>query len=315
MLAVLHSLRSKYFSKLVLINDLATSPQSELSVVVSAQLTNWQRPIPTTLKMTNTDIDINSDPLAASPSKSRRNLSRLLRSGGALAAPTAKNQQRTNKTTNWWLWLFVGLAFFVSITNIIIGQRSSNSIYHHHEHELMHEQSPVERLTIITTYDIQQLRGGDSIDATTKNSNDDQEEVHTGEYITQILKGDKPFPSKNDNNNIIRLRYKPGTLQLSHADTLQFCYVNTTIYAGHITDRPQSLVSLSDKYKLIYRNIPKSSSSSARHAMQDFLEGDDNRMKHDTMEELVHERGYSMVSFVREPMNRFYSSYDEAFFR
>ena len=111
------------------------------------------------------------------------------------------------------------------------------------------------------------------------------------------------------------MRYKPGTLQLSHADTLQYCYVNTTIYAGHITDRPQSLVSLSDKYKLIYRNIPKSSSSSARHAMQDFLEGDDNRMKHDTMEELVHERGYSMVSFVREPMNRFYSSYDEAFFR
>ena len=49
--------------------------------------------------------------------------------------------------------------------------------------------------------------------------------------------------------------------------------------------------------------------------MADFLEGDDNRMKHDTMEELVHEREYSMVSFIREPMNRFYSSYDEAFFR
>ena len=263
---------------------------------------------------TNTaNNDINSDPLAASPSKSRRNLSRLIRSGAA------KNQQRTNNKTNWWIWLFVGLAFFVSITNFIIGQRSANSIYYHyhHEHELTHEQSPVERLTRISTSDTQHLRGvDDSIDATTKNSNDDyQEEVYTGEDITQILKGNKPFPSKNNNKNIMRLRYKPGTLKLSHADTLQHCYVNTTIYAGHITDRPQSLVSLSDKYKLIYRNIPKSSSSSARHAMADFLEGDDNRMKHDTMEELVHERGYSMVSFIREPMNRFYSSYDEAFFR
>ena len=271
---------------------------------------------------TNTaNNDINSDdPLAASPSKSRRNLSRLIRSGGALAATTATNRQRTNNKTNWWIWLFVGLAFFVSITNFIIGQQSANSIYyyHRHEHELTHEQSPVERLTRISTSDIQHSRGGedDSIDATTDDSNDDyQEEIYTGEDITQILKGNKPFPSKNNNKNIMRLRYKPGTLKLSHADTLQHCYVNTTIYAGHITDRPQSLVSLSDKYKLIYRNIPKSSSSSARHAMADFLEGDDNRMKHDTMEELVHERGYSMVSFIREPMNRFYSSYDEAFFR
>ena len=48
---------------------------------------------------------------------------------------------------------------------------------------------------------------------------------------------------------------------------------------------------------------------------QDFLSGRDHRMKHDDLEEKVHEGGYSMISFVRDPLSRFYSSYDEAYFR
>ena len=55
--------------------------------------------------------------------------------------------------------------------------------------------------------------------------------------------------------------------------------------------------------------------SSARHAMVDFLEGNDARLKHKAMEYKVHSKGYSMISFIREPSDRFYSSYDEAFFR
>jgi hypothetical protein len=38
-------------------------------------------------------------------------------------------------------------------------------------------------------------------------------------------------------------------------------------------------------------------------------------MKHDELKTKVHDRGYSMITFVRDPLSRFYSSYDEAYFR
>ena len=232
------------------------------------------------------------DPTESSPSKTRRNnISKL---------PLQRsNSKGKNGAREKLLWLLVGLAFGIAITNLFIGYRT-NPVYDHNQYYNDHDQSPVEQ---------RKTRGtNNKIDYT--NDNKQQGDLYNGEHITQILRGNKPFPS-----NINRLRYKPGTLDISHAEAVQHCYINTTHYAGHIADKPQSLVSLSHTYKLIYRNIPKSSSSSARHAMQDFLEGDDNRMKHDKMEELVHEKNYNMVSFVREPMNRFYSSYDEAFFR
>ena len=206
-------------------------------------------------------------------------------------------------------------------------------------------------------------------------NDDDGLLVVDGDLVTRILLGEVPFPSASGSGSgtrgSSRIRYLPGTLRLSHAEALRRCYVNETIYSGHLSDRPQSLVSLSDEHKLIYRNNPKSSSSSARHAMvsnaqvchppppphpphptrqqqqadredskrrfcsltfdvsfarvvrvrpaallqQDFLSGRDHRMKHDDLEEKVHEGGYSMISFVRDPLSRFYSSYDEAYFR
>jgi hypothetical protein len=88
-----------------------------------------------------------------------------------------------------------------------------------------------------------------------------------------------------------------------------------TTYGNHVPDGKSLLAAVSDEYNLIYRNIPKSSSSTGRHVVQDFMEGEDRRLKHDDLIELVHEEGYDLISFVREPLNRFYSSYDEAFFR
>ena len=238
---------------------------------------------------------------SSSPSKSRR------------------GDQTLRSKATYLLWLLIALAFGLSITNVIIGQHGAN--VHHHKHQYAHEESPVDRQFNRRSRDrhIGARKISDNAHNIKTANNPHIDEVYDGEHITQILRGDKPFPSnigsrrKNDDN--MRLKYRPGTLQMSSADALQYCYVNTTHYQGHISTHPQCLVSLSNKYKLIYRNIPKSSSSSARHAMQDFLYGDDNRMKHDKMETLVHEKGYHMVSFIREPMNRFYSSYDEAFFR
>lgn len=198
----------------------------------------------------------------------------------------ATTPQRTNTNRNL-LWLLVALAFGVSFTNLAIGQRANN----------IQQQWRVELETM--PFPSSKKRASASLDE--NDSSIDMSKVHDGEVITKILKGEKQFP---EGNSHLRLKYRPGTLQINSVDALRHCFVNVTHYKGHIADRTISLVSISDHYKIIYRNIPKSSSSSARHAMKDYLEGEDWRLKHDEMEQLVHEKNYTMISFVREPLNR-----------
>jgi len=143
-------------------------------------------------------------------------------------------------------------------------------------------------------------------------------DVYSGEDITKFLTGELPFPTRcvKYMNGRCRLKFKPGTLQLSSAQTLQQCYVNVKKYEAHLMRSKRNVVaSVSHKYKIIYRNIPKSASSTGRHAMMDFLEGKDFSLKHDNMTNLVRNESYTMISFIREPLTRFYSSYDEAYFR
>mmetsp|Transcript_11440 Transcript_11440/g.24397 ORF Transcript_11440/g.24397 Transcript_11440/m.24397 type:complete len:483 (-) Transcript_11440:356-1804(-) len=242
------------------------------------------------------------------------------------------------------LWLLIGLALGVSFANLAVGNRhllstqqirreSPEKTTERHRrkatgrlhrkatnsHVVNSNNHKTPKVQILRNHGVKTEHNHRISHLDIGNTDNDNQQVYDGELITQMLKGEKPFPesSNNANNNehALRLKYKPGTLHMTHAEALQHCFVNTTHYAGHITDRPASLVSLSEHYKLIYRNIPKSSSSSARHAMKDFLEGEDYRLKHDDMEVKVHEQGYSMITFVREPLNRFYSSYDEAYFR
>jgi hypothetical protein len=214
--------------------------------------------------------------------------------------------------------MLVALAFGVAIANFIIGQRV---IVHHSQHSQQTEHASP---TIEQRYRYPKITGN-----LQKENQEEEDHVYDGKYITQILTGEEPFPSPAkttsthdighdliNNKSPLRLKYQPGTLHLTHAQALQHCFVNATHYSGHIQPQPQSLVSISHKYKLIYRNIVKSSSSSARHVMQDYLKGRDLRMKHVDMLEKVQPRGkYTMISFIREPLNRFYSSYDEAYFR
>ena len=128
-------------------------------------------------------------------------------------------------------------------------------------------------------------------------------------YLTSLLSGKQPYPKKK------AFKFTPGSLLMSASETFQHCHVNLTTYGAHVPEGKALLAAVSDDYSLIYRNIPKSSSSTGRHVIQDFLEGEDRRVKHDEMVNLVHEEGYDLISFIREPLNRFYSSYDEAFFR
>jgi hypothetical protein len=75
------------------------------------------------------------------------------------------------------------------------------------------------------------------------------------ENITEILRGEIPFPSGYN-----RMKYRPGDLKMSSTEALQYCYVDATLYRNHMRAKKSALVSESKHHKLIYRNVPKSAS-------------------------------------------------------
>mmetsp|Transcript_12187 Transcript_12187/g.26666 ORF Transcript_12187/g.26666 Transcript_12187/m.26666 type:complete len:462 (-) Transcript_12187:766-2151(-) len=209
------------------------------------------------------------------------------------------------------------LVFVVSAANIIIGHRSNLIDYMDQQYQQqsipLYKDAPTVERTAEDTNDVHSI----TLQQQQQNDINGDTIIHDGAFITDILTDKQPFPTPQNNphHHHHRLKFLPGTLHLTSAQSLQHCHVNTTTYAKHVPDVDTLLVSVSHKHKLIYRNVPKSSSSSARHAMQDFLEGVDTRMKSRDMNENVHGKNYTLVSFIRDPLQRFYSSYDEAFFR
>ena len=199
------------------------------------------------------------------------------------ATPSAKDRPK-RKSGNKFniLAILIAAACLVSASNLIIGHRV------HYAHFTEHK--PLRRTERLSQK--QDLQG-----------------PMMKAYLTSILSGDQPYPKKK------AFKFAPGSLLMSSADSFQHCYVNMTTYGNHVPQGKSLLAAVSDEYELIYRNIPKSSSSTGRHVIQDFLEGEDRRVKHDDLIRMVHDEGYDLISFVREPLNRFYSSYDEAFFR
>jgi hypothetical protein len=147
----------------------------------------------------------------------------------------------------------------------------------------------------------------------TKAAKGTDEIIHDGKYITQLMRGEKSLAKGIHKPQ--RFKYQPGTLQMSSNEALQHCYVNMTQYANHFLQRTFVLVSTSESHKLIYRNVPKSASSSSRSAMENLFGGADKRMKADEIKTLIDNEGYHLISFIRDPLERFYSSYDEAYFR
>jgi hypothetical protein len=136
--------------------------------------------------------------------------------------------------------------------------------------------------------------------------------IHDGKHITQVLRAEIELQKSNQ---LHRYKFLPGTLEMTSTESLQHCHVNTNQYEHHFPTRGPILVSLSESHKLIYRNIPKSASSSSRHAMKEWFDGEDMRIKVEDLKSRVENDAYQLVSFIRDPLDRFYSSYDEAFFR
>ena len=134
---------------------------------------------------------------------------------------------------------------------------------------------------------------------------------HDGDILTAILREETPFPVNYNQ----RIKYKPGMLQVDMVESLQHCSIDPIRYTHHMKSGNSVLVSTSRKHKLIYKTVPKASSSTARTAMEQYFRGEDKRMLLSTLRHNVHEKNFTLVSFVRDPLDRFYSSYDEAFYR
>ena len=71
----------------------------------------------------------------------------------------------------------------------------------------------------------------------------------------------------------IALEFAPGSLSLTHAQTLKHCYADPNIYGKHVQGNLGNgsgvPVSYSDKHKLAYITLPKSGSSTARYMLKE----------------------------------------------
>lgn len=208
------------------------------------------------------------------------------------------------------------IASLFAIINVRIGYRNLNTFRDHqrriyqHNHDAPHIQSRQKRKHHGLS------KSKPKHPRRTTSINIEPSAVHDGNYITQLLRGEIEPKSKADKHQ--RYKFQPGTLDMSSTESLQYCRVNTTLYNQHFPSGQTNgrvLVSFSESHKLIYRNIPKSASSSSRHAMENLFDGQDMRMKVQDLKSRVENDGYQVISFIREPLDRFYSSYDEAYFR
>lgn len=139
-----------------------------------------------------------------------------------------------------------------------------------------------------------------------------QLDLNGGQQVTDILQNKIPFDEQNQ-----RLRFVPGTLSLTQAETLSHCYADPDIYKHHFNKRKIRAIPISLKHKLVFVMIAKSGSSTGRWVMNNVLDAEEIKV-HKDLHELSPGGKYgnfSVVTFARDPLTRFYSSYDEVFYR
>ena len=119
----------------------------------------------------------------------------------------------------------------------------------------------------------------------------------------------------------VSLTFAPGSLQLSHAETLKYCYTDPSVYSqhfqGHRGDGSNVPVSYSEKYKLAYVMLPKSGSSTARHMLKDHFDAKETQKSLQRLDFVPGGKmeGVEAMTFVRDPLSRFFSQYEEAYVR
>eukprot|EP00580_Thalassiosira_gravida_P002842 CAMPEP_0201606784 /NCGR_PEP_ID=MMETSP0492-20130828/6122_1 /ASSEMBLY_ACC=CAM_ASM_000837 /TAXON_ID=420259 /ORGANISM="Thalassiosira gravida, Strain GMp14c1" /LENGTH=258 /DNA_ID=CAMNT_0048071257 /DNA_START=29 /DNA_END=805 /DNA_ORIENTATION=- len=129
------------------------------------------------------------------------------------------------------------------------------------------------------------------------------------------------LPRFNDSPATSSLEFSPGTLSLTHAQTLQHCFADPNVYIKHVqgnrNDGSNVPVSFTGKHKLAYVMLPKSGSSTARYMLKDKFQASETslNLQPGSFEKGGQMAGVEVVSFVRDPLSRFFSQYDEAYVR
>lgn len=103
------------------------------------------------------------------------------------------------------------------------------------------------------------------------------------------------------------LYYTPGTLPLTQLSTLKQCYTDPKIYRNHFKETKTRRIPYSKKHQLAYIMLPKSGSSTARFMMQHEFDAKEVVTKI--------QPPLNVITFVRDPLSRFFSSYEESYVR
>jgi len=125
---------------------------------------------------------------------------------------------------------------------------------------------------------------------------------------SKIIRGQNPAASAVAKP----LLFRPGTLQVSSVEALRHCHADVNVYEKHF--RWVNRVSMSQKYGIIYAMLPKSGSSTARLMMREKFDGVEKRFKANQYND-TQLHNLTVFTFVRDPLSRFFASYDESFAR
>ena len=119
--------------------------------------------------------------------------------------------------------------------------------------------------------------------------------------LTKILFGQVPWPVGEEG-----IQFRPGTLHTGPLETAHHCHFHET-YHNHINAK--SGVHVSEQHGLLYWGISKAGSSSARQLMKDQF-GATHTYTHP-----ANFSAFYKFTFVRDPVDRFFSGYHEMWLR
>jgi hypothetical protein len=112
--------------------------------------------------------------------------------------------------------------------------------------------------------------------------------------------------------NKVDLKFRPGILPVNNIETLKLCYTDTAVYKTQLGKSRLREVVRSEDHKLIYVRLRKSGSSTGHIMMENKFGAHQQLM--DLTAKKVRDH-YNVFTFIRDPLHRFYSQYDEAYSR
>ena len=215
------------------------------------------------------------------------------------------------------LWMSIMLA--VRLTEDVVNQNNQFMQQHEHE-EMVVEKTELVRSSSSSSSSLKQEPSSSHVvvQSPSVNNNAGDKDL-LANWITKQRRSnynntgntDSPPPSSLSDLLSTPLNFTPGSLPLSQLSTLQHCHVDPQFYKNHLKGGIGQL-SYSKKYNLAYILIPKSGSSTGRYMMKTEFDAVEPRGYKAVMEAM---NADNIIAFVREPLSRFYSQYDEAYVR